>query len=255
MMKCLHEKPEETVENASGNVSDEEIEKFEKIAESWWNPNGPMRPLHKMHEVRIDWVLASLTAHFGLILDKKHPLEELRILDVGCGGGLMAEPMARLGADVTGIDVSETNIKVAKHHAEQMGLKIDYIHTSPEDARDSLGNFDVVLALEVIEHVIDPMKFVTACSDRLCSKGMFMCSTINRNMQSFVMAILGAEYILKWLPRGTHDWRNFIKVQELQDIFENSGLDVEDITGFVFHPLERRWAVSPVFLRDGKQTL
>lgn len=228
----------------TGTIDPAEIAKFEAMAAEWWDPNGKFRPLHMMNPVRLDYITRQIAAEFGRDLTAERPFEGLRILDIGCGGGLLSEPMARRGADVVGADAAERNIPVARVHAEQSGLTIDYRHTSAEALTAAGEQFDVVLNMEVVEHVADPQAYLTACHDLLKSGGLMLCSTINRNPKSFAMAIVGAEYIMRWLPKGTHEWSKFITPNELFKMIEIAGLRPVDRKGYVFNPISWGWSIS-----------
>jgi len=228
----------------TGTIDPAEIAKFEAMAAEWWDPNGKFRPLHMMNPVRLDYITRQIAAEFGQDLTDERPFEGLRLLDIGCGGGLLSEPMARLGADVVGADAAERNIPVARVHAEQSGLTIDYRHTSAEALAAAGEQFDVVLNMEVVEHVADPQAYLTACHDLLKSGGLMLCSTINRNPKSFAMAIVGAEYIMRWLPKGTHEWSKFITPDELFKMIEIAGLRPVDRKGYVFNPISWGWSIS-----------
>ncbi len=228
----------------TGTIDPAEIAKFEAMAAEWWDPNGKFRPLHMMNPVRLDYITRQIAAEFGRDLTAERPFEGLRLLDIGCGGGLLSEPMARLGADVVGADAAERNIPVAQVHAEQSGLTIDYRHTSAEALAAAGEQFDVVLNMEVVEHVADPQAYLTACHDLLKSGGLMLCSTINRNPKSFAMAIVGAENIMRWLPKGTHEWSKFITPDELFKMIEIAGLRPVDRKGYVFNPISWGWSIS-----------
>jgi len=228
----------------TGTIDPAEIAKFEAMAAEWWDLNGKFRPLHMMNPVRLDYITRQIAAEFGRDLTDERPFEGLRLLDIGCGGGLLSEPMARLGADVVGADAAERNIPVARVHAEQSGLTIDYRHTSAEALAAAGEQFDVVLNMEVVEHVADPQAYLTACHDLLKSGGLMLCSTINRNPKSFAMAIVGAEYIMRWLPKGTHEWSKFITPDELFKMIEIAGLRPVDRKGYVFNPISWGWSIS-----------
>jgi len=228
----------------TGTIDPAEIAKFEAMAAEWWDPNGKFRPLHMMNPVRLDYITRQIAAEFGRDLTAERPFEGLRLLDIGCGGGLLSEPMARLGADVVGADAAERNIPVARVHAEQSGLTIDYRHTSAEALAAAGEQFDVILNMEVVEHVADPQAYLTACHDLLKSGGLMLCSTINRNPKSFAMAIVGAEYIMRWLPKGTHEWSKFITPDELFKMIEIAGLRPVDRKGYVFNPISWGWSIS-----------
>lgn len=225
-------------------VDPSEIAKFEAMAAEWWDPNGKFKPLHMLNPCRLDYITRQIAAEFERELKSNTPFAGLRILDIGCGGGLLAEPMARLGADVVGADAAERNIPVARIHAEQSGLTIDYRHTTAEDMAAAGEQFDVVLNMEVVEHVADPLAYLTACRQLLKPGGLHVCSTINRNPKSYMMAIVGAEHIMRWLPKGTHEWSKFITPDELFDLMRNAGLDPVDRQGFVFNPLTWSWRLS-----------
>jgi len=221
-----------------------EIAKFQAMAAEWWDPNGKFKPLHMLNPCRLDYITSQISAEFNRDLKTHLPFADLRILDIGCGGGLLAEPMARLGADVVGADAAERNIPVAKVHAEQSGLTIDYRYTTAEDMAATGEKFDAVLNMEVVEHVADPLAYLTACKNLLKPGGLHICSTINRNTKSFMMAIVGAEHIMRWLPKGTHDWSKFITPDELFDLMGRAGLNPVDKRGFVFNPLTWDWKLS-----------
>ncbi|MDG3041556.1 bifunctional 2-polyprenyl-6-hydroxyphenol methylase/3-demethylubiquinol 3-O-methyltransferase UbiG [Roseicyclus marinus] len=225
-------------------VDSGEIAKFEAMAAEWWDPNGKFKPLHMLNPTRLDYITRQIAAEFGRDLKAQKPFEGLRILDIGCGGGLLSEPMARLGATVVGADAAPRNIPVAQIHAEQSGLTIDYRHTTAEALAAAGEQFDVVLNMEVVEHVADPLAYLTACQQLLKPGGLMICSTINRNPKSFLMAIIGAEYVMRWLPKGTHEWQKFITPDELYELIRQAGLDPVDRKGFVFNKLLWRWSIS-----------
>ena len=229
---------------ATSTVDPSEVAKFEAMAAEWWDTQGKFKPLHMMNPCRLGYITSQIAAEFGRDLSAKAPFEGLRILDIGCGGGLRSEPMARLGADVVGADAAERNIPVARIHAEQSGLDIDYRHTTAEALADAGEQFDAVLNMEVVEHVADPLSYLTACRTLLKPGGLMVCSTINRNPKSYMMAIIGAEHIMRWLPKGTHDWSKFITPDELFDLLRGAGLDPVDRKGFVFNPLGWSWSIS-----------
>ncbi len=221
-----------------------EVAKFEAMAAEWWDPTGKFKPLHEMNPCRLDYITRQIAAEFGRDLTQPEPFKGLRLLDIGCGGGLLSEPMARLGATVVGADAAARNIPVAQIHAEQSGLQIDYRHTSAEALAEAGEQFDVVLNMEVVEHVADPLAYLTACQHLLKPGGLMVCSTLNRNAKSFAMAIVGAEWIMRWLPKGTHDWKKFITPDELFDLIRRAGLDPVDRKGMVFNPVSWRWSLS-----------
>ncbi|MCC6305091.1 MAG: bifunctional 2-polyprenyl-6-hydroxyphenol methylase/3-demethylubiquinol 3-O-methyltransferase UbiG [Rhodobacteraceae bacterium] len=221
-----------------------EIAKFERMAAEWWDPRGKFRPLHMLNPCRLDYIAAQIAAEFGRDPGARQPFAGLRLLDIGCGGGLIAEPMARLGATVTGVDAAAGNIPVARLHAEQSGLAIDYRAGTAEALVAGGARFDVVLNLEVVEHVPDPAAYLGACAGLLEPGGLIVTSTINRTARSFALAIVGAEWVMRWLPRGTHDWRRFITPDELAALLAGAGLEPVDRKGFVFDPLAWSWALS-----------
>ena len=230
--------------NAASTVDPAEVAKFEAMAAEWWNPNGKFKPLHMLNPCRLDYITSQIASEFDRDLTTSLPFKGLRILDIGCGGGLLSEPMARLGADVVGADPATRNIPVAQMHAEQSGLTIDYRLTTAEDLALAGERFDVVLNMEVVEHVPDPQSFLTACQTLLKSGGLMICSTLNRNAKSFGMAIIGAEWVMRWLPKGTHDWRKFITPDELAGFITKAGLDPVDRKGMVFNPVAWSWSLS-----------
>lgn len=225
-------------------VDPAEIAKFEAMAAEWWDLDGKFKPLHMLNPCRLDYITEQIAAEFGRDLAASNPFAGLRILDIGCGGGLLSEPMARLGAEVVGADAAERNIPVAQIHAEQMGLTIDYRHTTAEAMADAGETFDVVLNMEVVEHVADPPEFLRACQRLLKPGGLMVCSTLNRNPKSYLFAIVGAEHVMRWLPKGTHEWSKFITPDELSALLKNAGLDPVDRKGFVFNPLNWSWFIS-----------
>ena len=229
---------------AHSTIDPAEVAKFEAMAAEWWDPNGKFRPLHMLNPCRLDYICAQIAAECGRDLAADRPFAGLRILDIGCGGGLLSEPMARLGAEVVGADAAPRNIPVAQLHAEQSGLKIDYRHTTAEALAGAGERFDVVLNMEVVEHVADPAAYLAACHDLLKPGGLMICSTLNRNPKSFALAIVGAEYVMRWLPKGTHDWNKFITPDELYALIRGAGLDPVDRKGFVFNPLAWSWRLS-----------
>lgn len=221
----------------------DEIARFNALAASWWDPNGPMKPLHRLNPVRIGFLKEAFAAHFGRDHNGMHPFGGLNLLDIGCGAGLVAEPMARLGFDVTAIDLAEENIAAAKAHATLEGLAIDYRSTPLENLLDA-PTYDAITLLEVVEHVPDVPAFVAEAAKRLKPGGMLIASTLNRTMKAYALAIFGAEYVLRWLPVGTHDWNKFVTPDELDDAFASAGLVPHERAGMVFNPLANSWRLS-----------
>lgn len=225
-------------------IDPNEVAKFEAMAAEWWDLNGKFKPLHMLNPCRLDYITQQIAEEFDRDITANRPFEGLRLLDIGCGGGLLSEPMARLGATVVGADAAAGNIPVAQIHAEQSGLTIDYRNTTAEALAEAGETFDVVLNMEVVEHVADPSAYLRACHDLLRPGGLMICSTINRNPKSFAMAIVGAEYVMRWLPKGTHDWQKFITPDELYALLEGAGLRPVDKKGFVFNPVRWDWSLS-----------
>ena len=225
-------------------IDPQEVAKFEAMAAEWWNPNGKFKPLHMLNPCRLDYITSQIASEFERDLAAPLPFAGLRILDIGCGGGLLSEPMARLGAEVVGADAAERNIPVAQIHAEQQGLVVDYRHTTAEALAAQGEQFDAILNMEVVEHVSDPLAFLTACQALLKPGGLMTCSTINRNPKSYLFAIIGAEHVMRWLPKGTHEWSKFITPDELFQLLEKAGLNPVDRKGFVFDPLGWSWSLS-----------
>lgn len=225
-------------------VDPAEVAKFQAMAAEWWDPDGKFKPLHMLNPCRLDYITRQIAAEFNRDLTSDRPFEGLSILDIGCGGGLLSEPMARLGATVVGADAAERNIPVAQVHAEQSGLTIDYRHTTAEAIAEAGERFDIVLNMEVVEHVADPQEFLTVCQTLLKPGGLMICSTLNRNAKSFAMGIIGAEWVMRWLPKGTHEWRKFITPDELFSMLNTAGLEPVDRKGFVFNPLGWTWSIS-----------
>lgn len=232
------------MQTAQTTVDPAEIAKFEAMAAEWWDLNGKFKPLHMLNPCRLDYITNQIAGEFDRDLKTELPFKGLRILDIGCGGGLLAEPMARLGADVVGADAAERNIPVARLHAEQSGLTIDYRHTTAEAMAADGEQFDAVLNMEVVEHVASPIDYLRACHDLLKPGGLHICSTINRNPKSYMMAIIGAEHVMRWLPKGTHEWSKFITPDELFDLIRQAGLEPVDRKGFVFNPIAWSWKLS-----------
>ena len=224
-------------------INKEEIQKFSKIADEWWDAKGKFKPLHVFNPIRIKYIRDKCISHFKLNQEEDRPLSTLKILDIGCGGGLISEPMCRLGAKVTGIDASNRNIAVAKLHAEKNKLSIDYINASPEK-NDLKIKFDVILNLEIIEHVNDVNLFLKSSSEMLAKNGIMFIATINRTFESYIKAIVGAEYILRWLPIGTHEWSKFLKPEEIEEKTKNLNLESINRDGFKFNILKQEWNKS-----------
>ena len=231
-------------QSATNTIDAAEIAKFEAMAAEWWDETGKFKPLHMMNPVRLDYITRQIAGEFDRDLSGDAPFGGLRILDIGCGGGLLCEPMARLGATVVGVDAAPRNIPVAQLHAEQSGLQIDYRVGTAEEMAAAGEQFDVVLNMEVVEHVADPQGYLTACQQLLRPGGLHICSTINRNPKSFAMAIVGAEWVMRWLPKGTHEWDKFITPDELFALLEKAGMQPVDRKGFVFNFLAFTWSIS-----------
>ena len=223
-------------------INKKEIEKFSKIAEEWWNPEGKFKPLHKFNPIRISYIKEKIISTFKLKNQDK-PLKNLKILDIGCGGGLLSEPMCRLGADVTGIDASEKNIQVAKLHAKKNNLDIKYLFTSPESFKTGT-KFDVILNMEIVEHVENINFFLESCSSLLRKEGIMFVATINKTLKSYLFAIVGAEYILRWLPIGTHEWDKFVNPEDLVNISKKHNLNLENLDGMKFNIFKDEWSLS-----------
>ena len=225
-------------------VDTSEVERFSALAQEWWNPNGKFRPLHKFNPVRLAYIRDNVAAHFGRDPRAARPFEKLRFLDIGCGGGLLCEPMARLGADVVGADASETNIEVARLHASESGVTVDYRAKTAEALADQGEKFDVILNMEVVEHVGDVDFFIAKCAEMLNPGGIMFVATINRTLKALGLAIIGAEYVLRWLPRGTHQYGRLVRPDELEQALTAAGLVVNNRTGVVYNPLSDRWQRS-----------
>jgi len=225
----------------TSTVDKKEVEKFSRMAKEWWNPNGKFKPLHLFNPTRIKFIKEKLISHFSLNRDNEKTLTKLKILDIGCGGGLLCEPLCRLGAKITGIDASKNNINIAKSHSKEMNLDINYIHCLPEQL-DFNVKFDVILNMEIVEHVSNVDLFIKNCSQLINKNGIMFVATINKNLKSYVFAILGAEYILRWLPIGTHDWDKFLTPEELEIIATNNNFKIEDTVGMNFNLLSKKWS-------------
>ena len=226
----------------SNTINKQEIEKFSKIASQWWDHNGKFKPLHKFNPIRIRYIKDSIIKHFKIKSPTK-PFKGINILDIGCGGGLLCEPMSRLGANVVGIDASKNNIQTAKIHAKKNNLKINYICSSPEVLK-TREKFDVILNMEIVEHVNDVNFFIKKSSELLKKNGLMFVATLNKTLKSYMFAIIGAEYILRWLPIGTHDWEKFVKPEDLIKISKKNNLEIKNLDGLNFNPLSNKWKIS-----------
>jgi 2-polyprenyl-6-hydroxyphenyl methylase/3-demethylubiquinone-9 3-methyltransferase len=226
------------------SIDAREVEQFARLGAEWWNPRGPMAPLHKLNPVRIGYIRDQAAARFGRDVKKLDCLKGLRILDIGCGGGILSEPLARLGGEVTGIDPAAENITAASTHAAESGVAVDYRATTAEDLAAAGEKFDVVLAMEVVEHVVDVPGFVATCASMVKPGGLMIAATLNRTMKSFALAIVGAEYVLRWLPRGTHQWDKFVTPEELEAAMEKAGLQVIGERGVIYNLFADRWQLS-----------
>jgi 2-polyprenyl-6-hydroxyphenyl methylase/3-demethylubiquinone-9 3-methyltransferase len=226
-------------------INTEEVEKFGRMAEEWWDPKGKFKPIHKFNPVRLAYIREHALSHFGKDSSVRRPLEGLRVLDIGCGGGLLCEPLARLGATVVGADAAERNIEVARLHAAQSELNIDYRATTSETLAAAGEQFDIVLNMEVVEHVDNVPLYMKSCADLVAPGGLIFTATINRTLRALGLAIFGAEYVLRWLPRGTHSYEKFLTPDEIRALLTRNGLKVTDQTGVVYHPLADDWRMSP----------
>ena len=227
----------------STTINKEEIQKFSDLAEEWWDVNGKFKPLHMFNPIRIEYITEKIKKYFKITKNKPNFLEGLNILDIGCGGGLISEPMARLGANVTGIDASEKNINIAQVHSKKSGLQINYITASPENLNNN-EKFDIILNLEIVEHVDNVNLYIKSCSKLLKKNGLMFTATLNRSFISYIKAIIGAEYILRWLPIGTHDWNKFIKPEELVNFLSKERFSTIDVKGLKFNPFFKKWKRS-----------
>ena len=228
----------------ASSVDPTELERFSRHAADWWNPRGAMAPLHKFNPVRLAYIRDQAAARFERDPKKLDCLKGLRMLDVGCGGGILSEPLARLGAQMVGLDPADDNIAVARAHAEQTGVAVDYRASTAEELAANEERFDVVLAMEVVEHVVDVGEFVATCATMVKPGGLLIAATLNRTLKSFAFAIVGAEYVLRWLPRGTHQWDKFVTPEELESAMEKSGLQVIGERGVIYNPFADRWQLS-----------
>ena len=226
----------------NNTINKKEIEKFTKIAEEWWDPQGKFKPLHKFNPIRISYIKKNIINTFKLN-QKIKPLKKVKILDIGCGGGLLSEPLSRLGAEVVGIDASDRNIKIAKSHAIKSNLDIKYLCSSPENF-NSKTKFDVVLNMEIVEHVQDVDFFLKSCAKLLKKNGIMFVATLNKTLKSYLFAIVGAEYVLRWLPIGTHEWDKFVKPNDLVDILKKYDLKLDSLDGMKFNPIKNEWNIS-----------
>ncbi len=226
----------------TNTINKKEIEKFSKIAEEWWDPEGKFKPLHKFNPIRISYIKNNIIETLKPDITEK-PLNKVKILDIGCGGGLLSEPMSRLGADVVGIDASERNIEIAKLHAKKNNLKIKYVCASPESFKTD-DKFDVILNMEIIEHVDNVDLFLKSCSQLLRKNGIMFVATLNKTLKSYIFAIIGAEYIMRWLPIGTHSWEKFVIPEDLIKILKNYNLELKKLTGMKFNLLKDEWSLS-----------
>ena len=224
-------------------INKEEIQKFSKLADEWWDVNGKFKPLHMFNPIRIEYITDKIKQHFKINADNLNYLKGLNILDIGCGGGLISEPMARLGGIVTGIDASEKNIKVAKIHAKKNELKINYLNKSPEELENK-DKFDIILNLEIVEHVDNVGLYIESCYNLLKKDGLMFTATLNRSFMSYLKAIIGAEYIMRWLPIGTHDWNKFLKPEELEKQLQDKKFSMVEIKGLEFNPFLNKWRKS-----------
>ena len=222
----------------------EDVARFSRLAATWWDPTGPFKPLHAINPVRLEFIRDRLAKHFGRMPLEDRPLRDIRVLDIGCGGGLLCEPMRRLGAEVTGIDAAEKSIGTARAHATTMDLDITYRVALPEDLAVEDVTFDAVLNMEVVEHVADVDHFLRACSSLVAPGGAMVIATLNRTLKSLAFAKVGAEYILRWLPPGTHDWQKFVRPSELATGLRAAGMGVEDISGMSYAPFTGEWSLS-----------
>jgi len=236
-------KPERS-EPTRSTIDAAEVERFSALAAEWWNPNGKFRPLHKFNPVRLAYIRDQVAERFGRDPRTARPFEGLRFLDIGCGGGLLCEPMARLGAAVVGADASATNIEVAKLHASESGVDVDYRAATAEELADSGEKFDVILNMEVVEHVADIDLFLGKCANMVKPGGIMFVATINRTLKALGLAIIGAEYVLRWLPRGTHQFGKLVRPEELEKALASAAMSIVDRTGVIYHPLADRWQRS-----------
>jgi 2-polyprenyl-6-hydroxyphenyl methylase/3-demethylubiquinone-9 3-methyltransferase len=229
---------------ARTTIDQSEVDRFSAMAAEWWDPTGKFRPLHKINPVRLAYIRDMVCAHYGRDPKAHRPLEGLRILDIGCGGGLLSEPVARMGADVLGADASEKNIKIAMTHADQSGVPVDYRAVTAEALAEAGETFDIVLNMEVVEHVADVDFFLSTCASMVRPGGMMLVSTINRTFKAAALAIVGAEYVLRWLPRGTHQYEKLVRPEEIEAPLTTSGMQIVEMKGVFFNPLQNQWNLS-----------
>jgi len=227
----------------TSTINKEEIQKFSRLADEWWDVDGKFKPLHMFNPIRIEYITNMVKQHFKIDNDKANFLSGLNILDIGCGGGLISEPMTRLGGEVTGIDASEKNINIAKMHSKKSKLKINYLNKSPEELSNA-DQFDIILNLEIVEHVENVNFYIESCYKLLKKGGIMFTATLNRSLMSYLKAIIGAEYVLRWLPIGTHDWNKFIKPEELEKFLNDKKFHTLDISGLEFNPITSKWKKS-----------
>ena len=232
------------INDKAGTVDDTEVARFSAMADEWWDPTGKFRPLHKFNPVRLAYIKAEVCRHFGRDTNAPDAFQGLRFLDIGCGGGLLSEPMARLGAEVVGADPSETNITIARLHMEQSGLEIDYRAVAAEDLEAAGETFDVVLNMEVVEHVADVPLFMTSTGNLVKNGGLMFVATINRTLKAYALAIVGAEYVLRWLPKGTHSYEKLVRPEEIETPLNGCGMKIIDRSGVSYNPLSDTWARS-----------
>jgi 2-polyprenyl-6-hydroxyphenyl methylase/3-demethylubiquinone-9 3-methyltransferase len=230
---------------ANTTINADEVDKFSRLADDWWDPKGQFKALHRLNPARLGYIRDQALAHFGRDGGVRRPLEGLSVLDIGCGGGLLSEPLARLGATVTGIDAAGRNVAVARLHAEQAGVAVDYQEITAEALLEGGSRFDIVLAMEVIEHVENVPLFMKSCAGLVAPGGLLFIATINRTLRALALAIYGAEYVLRWIPRGTHQYEKFLTPEEVRALATRNGLRIVDQTGVVFHPIADEWRLSP----------
>ncbi len=228
----------------TNSIAQDEIERFTSIADDWWNPNGMFRPLHQLNPVRLNFIRDHIATHFDRPPLEDKPLAGLKIIDIGCGGGLLAEPLCRMGAEVTGIDASAATINIARNHAQEMGLQINYRQCAPESLANEQGLYDAALNMEIVEHVSDLASFLSASSSLVRPGGAMVISTINRSLKSLIVAKFGAEYIMRWLPKGTHNWRKFRRPSEITNFMRSNGFAIHKITGMRYSLVDDTWGLT-----------